>query len=151
MDSNAAPPICRHRDECLLVRGLYLHPLMVYPRNRNATPFGAIDTDYLINACPDYSDYHVVTDSDEMALVEFSATDKRYDLNDTLQFDIFRFADYIGQWGTEIHYHLLKEKIRYHTHDLSSSWHVVEKESDKVINRALALKIITGMKPRFIA
>lgn len=141
----------RVKEEGVLVRGLYLHPLMVYPRNSNATPLGAIDTDYLINACPDYSDYHVVTDSDEMAVVEFSAEEKRYDLNDTLKFNILRYADYIGRWGNKIHHHLLKEKIRYHTHDLSPSWHGVEKESDKVINRALALKIITKIRPRFVA
>ncbi|VAX23830.1 hypothetical protein MNBD_NITROSPINAE03-97 [hydrothermal vent metagenome] len=141
----------RVNGEGFVARSLYMHPLMIYPRNSSAVPFGAIDTDYLQSACPDYSDYYVVTDSDDIALFELSDDKKGFDFIQEGRFNLFRFADFIKRKGNDIHYKLLREKILFHQQDLTLKWKDVEKASDKIINKALVLKNFAGITRRFTA
>jgi len=57
----------------LVARCFHIHPLLVYPRVRNAPFSTTIDDDYLRTACPDPNDEYVVTDSDELCVFELSS------------------------------------------------------------------------------
>ncbi len=59
-------------DEGFLARCAYFHPLAVYPRIRTTDFNLTIDYNYFDNAVPDFDDYYIVTDSDEMCLCEMS-------------------------------------------------------------------------------
>lgn len=132
--------------EGLLARCLYLHPLMIYPRNRTALPIGAFDTEFLLNACPSFDDYHLVLDSDELAVLELSEENKRYESIIKNQFNIFDFANYIRHRGNKIHHRLLKEIIYFHSKDLSSRWKIIERNSNRIIRKALAIKTFMNIK-----
>ena len=56
----------------VIVRTFSLHPLLVDPVNRTHVPGGPIDSHYVMHACPDLAQCHVVEDSDELAVFELS-------------------------------------------------------------------------------
>jgi hypothetical protein len=58
--------------EGLVARCFHIHPILVYPRVRNAAFSTTVDDDYLRSACPDASEEYVITDSDEFCLCELS-------------------------------------------------------------------------------
>ena len=62
----------RAGEEGLVARCFHIHPLLVYPRVRNAPFTTTVDEDYLRAACPDPEDEFVVTDSDLLCLCELS-------------------------------------------------------------------------------
>lgn len=126
--------------EGLLARCLFLHPLMIYPRDKRAIPMGAIDTDFLVNALPDYKDYYVIKDSDELSCIELSGGEKSTGKIYSNSSRVAPVAKYISFRGSKIHRRFLKEKIRLHSGPLSSKWESVERTSDKFINKALMLQ-----------
>ena len=60
----------------VLVRSLYLHPMLVDPVRRTALPGGPIDSHYVRDCCPDLKQCHVVDDSDELIVFELSPVDR---------------------------------------------------------------------------
>ena len=58
--------------EGLLVRSLYLHPMLVDPVRRTLMPGGPIDSHYVRDCCPDLTECHVVDDSDDLVVFELS-------------------------------------------------------------------------------
>jgi hypothetical protein len=58
--------------EGVAARCFHLHPLLVYPQCKNAIFFGTEDDDYPSAACPDATHDYVVTDSDELLVIELS-------------------------------------------------------------------------------
>ena len=62
--------------EGVLVRSLYLHPMLVDPVRRTALPGGPIDSHYVRDCCPDLRQCHVVDDSDELIVFELSPVDR---------------------------------------------------------------------------
>jgi len=62
--------------EGLIARCFHLHPMMVYPRIKNAAFSTTIDDDYLRSACPDPADEYIVMDSDEFCACELSGIDR---------------------------------------------------------------------------
>ena len=63
-------------NEGLLARCLHLHPLMVDPII-SVLPSRTIDGRYLEQACPDAARVHVVSDSDELQMFEFTPVGRR--------------------------------------------------------------------------
>lgn len=66
----------RVRDEGIVARCFHIHPILVYPRVRNAPFTTTVDDDYLRAACPDAADEYVVSDSDEFCLCELSSVSR---------------------------------------------------------------------------
>jgi hypothetical protein len=63
----------RAGDSGLVARCFHIHPILVYPRVRNAAFTTTIDDDYLRAACPDHEDEYFIADSDEFCLCELSS------------------------------------------------------------------------------
>lgn len=59
-------------EEGIVARCFHIHPILVYPRVRNAPFSTTVDDDYLRSACPDPKDEHFISDSDEFCLCELS-------------------------------------------------------------------------------
>ncbi len=62
----------RVADEGILAHCFHLHPLLVYPQKKGVKFFGTIDDDYVLAACPDSSRDVVVSDSDDVLMVDLS-------------------------------------------------------------------------------
>lgn len=143
--ASPAKVLWKVEDEGLLARCLHMHPLMVWPRNMAATPFGAVDTDFLASACPDYDDYHIVTDSDELAVLELSARGKSGEPVREGGFRLLPFARYVSGHGGGIHRRLLRETIKLHRGMTTDKWREAERASERVVNQALALGRLAGL------
>lgn len=123
----------------LLARSLYLHPLMIWPKVQGALPYGPIDTEYLGYACPDYEDYHVASDSDEITYIELSHSGKTSFLLSPNSFSPEKHSAFVKIKGSHIHRQFLKEKIRYHSENITEDWKAVEAESDRMISMSLSI------------
>lgn len=128
-----------------LARCLVMHPLMVRPRLANPSLRLSFDADYLLSACPDYEDYHIVTDSDEMVALEMSDRSKFSDTIKPIQFDPLSFADFVRR-SPRLLRRLIFHKVRFHSEDLGQDWVKVEKESDEVIRHAM---LAVGVNDRY--
>lgn len=131
----------------VLARCFHLHPMLVRPERPEVMPPTTIDGDYLRHACPDLSHFHVVTDSDEIAVVELSCRDDPGLLRDlqpgggqTLEniptlipggslraLAIANWARGHTDWQ---HRHFFAQPIRFHAGDLDAVWQAVQQESD---------------------
>jgi hypothetical protein len=63
-------------EEGIVARCFHIHPVLVYPRVRNAPFTTTVDDDYLRAACPEAADEYVVADSDEFCLCELSSVSR---------------------------------------------------------------------------
>ena len=125
-------------DNGLLGRCSHFHPLMVYPRNKNALPAQANDQDFYSMAVPDIKDFHIVTDSDEILCFDLTMGEK---LNSRIKPRTFKELVFIASLLPNLKPMQLKFyrfKIKIHADDFSEEWAKVEKASDELINRMLA-------------
>jgi hypothetical protein len=110
---------------------------MVYPKVKNAPFSVTIDDDYLVVACPDKRDIHVVIDSDEFCAFELSNSDRRIKAMSRTD-----MVDDIIQWAktytNAYHRHLVTYVIRIHCVPMDKNWNAVEKESDRVVLKVLS-------------
>lgn len=124
----------------LLQRGIHLCPILSVPQQGDeldCAPKGrGIDgTDYVDRISSDFSDVHVITDSDELCVMGLTEDEpsRPPDLPNLIT---------IARWLTEHafpnHIYFLKEKIRFHAEDLSEEWDHIESTSDQVIEEILA-------------
>lgn len=119
-----------------LARCLIMHPLMVRPRLASPSLRLSFDGAYLLSACPDYDDYHVVTDSDEMLALEMSDRGKFADVIRPPGFSALSFASFIKR-SPKLLRRLIFNKVRFHSEDLDQDWTGIEKKSDEAIRLAM--------------
>jgi hypothetical protein len=123
----------------LLMRCFHLHPLLVYPRRKNASFTTTIDNDYLEAACPNPADTHIIQDSDEFLACELSDAKRRINAmaRSGEDIDIARWAQI---HANDHHRELLTVPIRLHSGDISGpEWQAALAQSDDVVARVLAL------------
>lgn len=136
---NPAGLFWRVGDEGLLMHCFHLHPVVVYPRRKNAPFTTTIDNDYLMEACPDLAEMYVIQDSDEFLACELSDAKRRINAmprtgNDI---DIARWAYFNSNAQ---HRELIKIPIRMHDGATSSpAWTATLAESDAVVDGVLDL------------
>jgi hypothetical protein len=61
------------KDEGLLARCFYLHPLLIHPAIRGESSMITIDADYIDRSCPNLRDIYVIRDSDELTCLELTS------------------------------------------------------------------------------
>lgn len=130
----------------VLMRCLNLHPLMIWPENKDALPMSTIDGDYLNSACNNYDDYHVVSDSDEIISLEISPLKNWAELIKPERFSMLRFAEVIKSASNKTHREFLQQKVIIHSGAIRDKWHNIEKESDQLVNEALFISGFIGKK-----
>jgi len=122
-----------------VARCFHIHPLMIWPREKHPLREGNFDTDYLTQACPDYRDYHIVCDSDEIAAFEMSADAYRPGQGAELKVGegLGDISGFIKGHGNFIHRKFLTNKIIIHAGELTPKWEEIKQVSDRFIEKIL--------------
>jgi hypothetical protein len=127
-------------DHGLLVRGFHLHPLVVWPRDPEAGIRNTLDDEYVSRACPDRADWHTVTDSDEICVVEFSDRAHKRQMvgpRTLADSDILKF---MAANTTPDHREHVLHRIRFHTRGVrQAEWGPVGELSDRFVRKYLDL------------
>jgi hypothetical protein len=124
----------------LLARAAHLHPFVVRPVDSRARirRGSTLDGHYLRSSCPDPATIHVVTDSDEMCVAEFSSA---YHLDGFYSHNPIPMDDHIAFLApcTDAqHRAYLRQYIRLHARDVTAEWGPVEQLSDGVVAEVCA-------------
>jgi hypothetical protein len=125
-------------NEGFVARALHLHLLFIHPRRKVPLRYGNFDTDYLLDACPAATDYHIVSDSDEMVAVEFSPAAKQLGQTGSGPLDTRKLAAFYRHYGNRLLRGFLRTPIYVHTTDLTPKWSEAARRSGQVIDRALS-------------
>lgn len=141
--------------EGLLSRCLTIHPILIRPLVKGIRVGHSFDSDFLANSCPDFRDYHLVRDSDEMIGFEFSGLDPLF-LKDRHmpepggnKFDIYNFTEMVKQQRGTIFEKLLRETVTIRSGDSSPRWVSAQKESDRLMRMVRALMAISGKAKKY--
>jgi hypothetical protein len=127
-------------EEGLLARCFHLHPVMVYAPAVPLPDGETIDGTYLDRLAGDPGTVHVVTDSDEIAVCEISRSDLEVGAPLPVPLTAGRVAAWARVLATSQHRRFFRERIRVHAGDLSPAWQRIERDSDRVVGRILALE-----------
>jgi hypothetical protein len=128
-------------DHGLLARGFHIHPLLVWPRNPDAGIYKSLDEEYVERACPDPADWHTVTDSDELCILEFSERRHKLEMlaGPPIQSEEKIIAFMEGSTNATHRRHVLHH-LRFHTRGTDSAeWADLGEQSDRLVNRFLKL------------
>lgn len=126
------------QNDGLIAHCYYLHPLVIFPRQRGFMPVLTIDVDYVDRVCPDPKDIYIVRDSDELVGFELT-TYKLCDLNAAGKTLPATYRDY-ARWAlihctpyhrSNLHHWYFQNAIRIHSGDYSPAWQSVQKQSNK--------------------
>jgi hypothetical protein len=124
-------------NEGLVCRCFHLHPMLVYPRVRNASFSTTIDDDYLRSACPDAGDDYIVADSDEFCAIELSGMERagpglpRGEINESV-------ACWAAAAAKPQHFENVARRIFLRASESNSqSWRTACLHSDEAIHRIL--------------
>ena len=124
----------------LLVRGFHIHPILVWPREAEAAIRNTLDDEYVSRACPDRTDWHTVTDSDEMCVIEFSDRNHKVSMLTPRPMTDCEIVSFIADGTTPDHRVHLLERIRFHTNGLDpAKWEPVQSRSDAFVQKYLDL------------
>jgi hypothetical protein len=122
----------------LLMRCFHLHPLLVYPKRKDAPFTTSIDNDYLMAACPDLGDLYIVQDSEELLACELSEDSRQIEapLRNREDIDIARWAYFNAN---PQHREYVKIPIRMRAGDATTpAWTAALDDSNRVVDRVLA-------------
>lgn len=123
----------------VLVRCSMFHTLMINPEKKDILPFFSMDGDYIFDACPDKSGYHIVTDSDEIAAFEISPENKMSENIFPGKFSFSGYVDYLKAFTIPRRRSFLLRRIHYHFNDLDEEWDKAGKFSDMIVRKTIAL------------
>ena len=120
------------RDEGLLTRQFHLHPILVRPADRQIVLKKTIDADYITAMVTTWDDVHIVQDSDDLCILDFTSIAEPVDAapdGNTI--------DDVVMWARDStlapHREFVLRPIRFHWTDCSPAWREVEQRSDAVV------------------
>ena len=123
--------------EGMLIRATHLHPVAVRPVDRNMRLITNLDGDFVGRCCPDVSQIHVVTDSDEMCSLEFSNVDYLEGFYPERPLSREEHLTFLEKNTDAHHRDYLRRCIRIHAGELGPAWNRVEVESKRVVDDLL--------------
>lgn len=123
-------------NEGLLARQFSLHPLMVRPRRGDPLPQRTIDADYIASLELVKDEMHVVIDSDDLLVLDFTSVDVRPEASPESN-----TIDEVVAWARSMtlarHREFVLHRVRFHAGDPSAAWDPVERRSDEVVTEIL--------------
>jgi hypothetical protein len=124
-------------DEGLLARCFHLHPLLVWPQNKNVVFDGTVDDDFVSMACPNNANDHIVIDSDELLMCEISDFSRTSETS-YRRGSISDAVDWAESRTDERHRRLATFPIRFHSKPATENlWATAEAEADRVMTEVL--------------
>jgi hypothetical protein len=121
----------------LLIRATHLHPIAVRPVDMDTRLITNLDGDFVGCCCPDVSQLHIVTDSDEMCALEFSNADYLEGFYPDAPLSRAEQIAFIEKNTDSHHRNHLRRCIRIHAAEIGNEWRQVEAESEAVITELL--------------
>ncbi|NGX28938.1 MAG: hypothetical protein K940chlam1_01127 [Candidatus Anoxychlamydiales bacterium] len=106
-------------ENCLLNRAFHVHPLFIWPVNKNISLVeGTFDTEFPVLCCPDIHTWKVIEDSDEILIL--GLTEKKEIISHTINNTPVNIAKWVVSNNKYFNYnlHLFKHKIIFHSQDL---------------------------------
>lgn len=115
----------------VLVRSLFLHPMLVDPVRRDHLPRGPIDSHYVRDACPDVTQCCVIDDSDELVVFELSPVGREIGRGiDRVGVSPLRLAGVSARCDAhQLSY--WRRSIRLHAAPLDARWNALEHEAER--------------------
>lgn len=139
-------------NEGYFARCAHFHPLAVYPRVKNAQFDFTVDYNYFDVAVPDFEDYYIANDSDDMFMCEMSRASYFVGSDAPNTASPLKIATWMEFNATEKHRQSFVKKIRFHTGSMDSlKWADTERFSDSVLDCAMEFTNISALKALFVA
>ncbi|MDE3060360.1 MAG: hypothetical protein KGJ06_05060, partial [Pseudomonadota bacterium] len=127
-------------DEGFFARCAHFHPLAVYPRVRHARFDFTVDYNYFDQAVPNFDDYYIATDSDEMFMCEMSRESYFIGSDAPNTASAFQIARWMEGHTTEKHRRSFSKKIYFHNGSKENAeWRKAEAFSDQVLKEAFSI------------
>jgi hypothetical protein len=127
-------------DEGIVGRCFHLHPIFVFPQQKNVTFFGTVDDDYVTAACPDQSHDFVVEDSDQLLAIELSDP-RRYFVTRLAKGSVVDAARWAEQFANERHRSLFKATVRMHSGILETAKWVATEERARLVAEQIETRL----------
>lgn len=123
----------------LLTRCFHLAPLMIWPEDKRVRVHVSMDADYMAKAVPRSADYHFVTDSDDMALVDLTPAAYFAELPKRERRSLLRIASFAHYNCDARHRSFLLHHYAFHSGARGWRWTAVIARSWAYSAAALAL------------
>jgi hypothetical protein len=125
-------------EQGMLIRATHLHPVAVRPVDRNIRLTTNLDGDFVGRCCPDVSQIHVVTDSDEMCTLEFSSAGYLEGFYPDTSLSRSEHLAFLEKNTDAHHREYLRRCICIHAREIGRAWREAESESQRVVEGLLA-------------
>ncbi len=122
--------------EGLIARCLSMHPLYMNPVDKTTLPVRSMDDDYILKACPSFTDFYMVTDSDEMTAFEMTTGDFKYGMSGSRKFNLYDCAVNIRSGRNRRHRVFFRRSVFIHYSDLTQEWDEAERKVKAVSRQA---------------
>ncbi len=122
----------------LVARCFHMHPLMVRPVHPIHCLHTTLDHEYVRQACPNYADVHLVTDSDELCGIEVSEKEHMTDMICPGLVPDGEIHQWMDQWTSSYHRRYFNSPIILHTKDISEEIGPVMAEANRFVNQIMA-------------
>ncbi len=121
-------------EEGWLGRCLALHPLMVFPRIKYAHFEYSVDQDYVINACPDFSEHYIATQSEDLFMCELTTESRN--VSGYVNCSIDNLAEFAVNRSNGLMHYYARFPIRLHCGNQTEAlWQAAEKKADDLIKQ----------------
>ncbi len=125
-------------DKNLYARCAHMHPLVVYPRDKNCSFAHTIDWDYFDRAVPDTNEWFVAENSDQVCLIELSNKDKFEGEITYAPASYMSLARFFWRAASPAHINLMTKPFLFQSRELSpGEWELQHHEADQLVNAAI--------------
>jgi len=122
----------------MVCRCFHLHPMAVRPLNKITRLFTTVDHEYVRMSCPDPNTVHLVTDSDEIIVVELSAPNHLADWVKTANVTDEEILAWMADWTNGYHRAAMRRTLVIHAAEKTSEFGSVERAADRFASGLLA-------------
>lgn len=107
----------RVSEEGVFARCGHFHPLAIYPRVRHAAFKQTVDYNYFETAVPDFEEYYIADDSDELCMVEMSREDYLAGFHSPNTASVEGVVKWMEFGATRVHRKSFAKHIKLHADD----------------------------------
>jgi hypothetical protein len=126
-------------DEGYILRGFLALPMAVYPRIRGQVAKSTIDSRWLLDAVPDLTEWHLITDSDLGGVVDVGTRPDQRGTPIYPDFPEQHVADWMAGYCDEGHHWMVRQNIYVHHSERSELWTDAEMLASATIEKVFEL------------
>lgn len=122
----------------------HIHPILVQPRTPDAAFTTTIDGDYLLEAVTSFDRIHVVTDSDDMLVVELSSRTRKIAPTSGAPHDLSKVVRWMVRQANPLHRRFLLHSFLLHDGPVDAAWDEALRECAGLRAEIFA-RLVSGM------